>query len=123
MPAVATAVGGVPELVRPGITGLLVPPSDAAAFASALARLLADRAAARAMGDAARLHALANHSLTGQVDALLALWRDILDGAACIATLLWLALGNGYPLLHFDTGTYLRTAVDRLDAPVDRPLV
>lgn len=41
-PVVATAVGGVPEIVRDGENGLLVPPGDAAALADALARVFSD---------------------------------------------------------------------------------
>ena len=41
-PVVATAVGGVPEIVRDGENGLLVPPSDPGALASTLRRLLGD---------------------------------------------------------------------------------
>ncbi|HZU20817.1 MAG TPA: glycosyltransferase family 4 protein [Gaiellaceae bacterium] len=41
-PVVATAVGGVPEVVTDGSNGLLVPPNDADAFANALRRLLVD---------------------------------------------------------------------------------
>jgi glycosyltransferase involved in cell wall biosynthesis/protein-L-isoaspartate O-methyltransferase len=40
VPVVATAVGGVPEVVRPGQNGLLVPPEDAAALAEALSAAL-----------------------------------------------------------------------------------
>jgi glycosyltransferase involved in cell wall biosynthesis len=40
---VATDVGGVAEVVRPGETGLLVPPKDPAALADAIRRLIADR--------------------------------------------------------------------------------
>ena len=49
-PVVATAVGGVPELVEHGRTGLLVPPRDPVAFAEALTRLAADPVRATAMG-------------------------------------------------------------------------
>ncbi|MGD9696727.1 MAG: glycosyltransferase family 4 protein [Thermoleophilia bacterium] len=42
LPVVATAVDGTPEIVRDGETGLLIPPSDAPALASALARVLDD---------------------------------------------------------------------------------
>lgn len=40
LPVVATAVGGIPELVQDGVTGLLTPPDDPAALADALAVLL-----------------------------------------------------------------------------------
>lgn len=42
-PVVATGVGGIPELIRNGTNGLLVPPNDPAAMAMALARVLRDR--------------------------------------------------------------------------------
>jgi glycosyltransferase involved in cell wall biosynthesis len=42
-PVVATATGGVAEIVRDGENGLLVPPGDSAAFAAALQRFLGDR--------------------------------------------------------------------------------
>jgi glycosyltransferase involved in cell wall biosynthesis len=54
-PAVATAVGGIPEVVEEGVTGLLVrPPEDSAALARQLLRLLADPQARREMGAAGR---------------------------------------------------------------------
>jgi glycosyltransferase involved in cell wall biosynthesis len=45
-PIIATAVGGVPQLVRPGETGVLVTPGDIAAVAAALAQLASDRSTA-----------------------------------------------------------------------------
>jgi glycosyltransferase involved in cell wall biosynthesis len=42
LPAVATRVGGVPEVVRDGDSGVLVPAADPAAFAAALGAMLAD---------------------------------------------------------------------------------
>jgi glycosyltransferase involved in cell wall biosynthesis len=53
-PTVATRVGGTPEAVIDGVTGLLVPPGDAAAMAEAIARLLAEPGLAGALGRAAR---------------------------------------------------------------------
>jgi glycosyltransferase involved in cell wall biosynthesis len=50
LPVVATEVGGLADLIESGINGLLVPPGDPAALATALAQLLSDRATARAMG-------------------------------------------------------------------------
>jgi glycosyltransferase involved in cell wall biosynthesis len=56
-PVVATRVGGLPEVVMDGETGLLVEPGDLAALTTAIAALLSDPARARAMGEAARLRA------------------------------------------------------------------
>jgi glycosyltransferase involved in cell wall biosynthesis len=53
-PVVASAVGGTPELVVDGETGILVPPRDAVALADALAALLADPERARRLGEAGR---------------------------------------------------------------------
>jgi glycosyltransferase involved in cell wall biosynthesis len=58
LPVVASAVGGVGELVADGETGLLAPPGDAAAMAAQLERLLADPALRVAMGAAGRERAL-----------------------------------------------------------------
>ena len=43
-PVVATSVGGIPEVVRDGVNGLLVPPDDAAALAAAITRMIEDGA-------------------------------------------------------------------------------
>ncbi|HET6521061.1 MAG TPA: glycosyltransferase family 4 protein [Geminicoccaceae bacterium] len=53
LPVVAGREGGVPEVVRDGITGVLAPPRDPAAFARALAGLLGDAGRRRAMGERA----------------------------------------------------------------------
>jgi glycosyltransferase involved in cell wall biosynthesis len=54
VPVVATAVGGVPELVRDDETGLLVPPRDPGALAAALGKLAADPELRRRLGGAGR---------------------------------------------------------------------
>jgi glycosyltransferase involved in cell wall biosynthesis len=54
LPAIATAVGGNPEVVTDGTTGLLVPADDPAAMAAALARMLDDASLASRLGAAAR---------------------------------------------------------------------
>ena len=54
LPAVTTAVGGIPEMVLDGETGLLVPPGDEAAIAGAIERILGDDSLRARMGDAAR---------------------------------------------------------------------
>src|SRR3989449_10667984 len=54
LPVVASDYGGNPDLVRPGETGLLVPPLDPAAWARALARLFGDADLARRLARAGR---------------------------------------------------------------------
>jgi glycosyltransferase involved in cell wall biosynthesis len=56
VPVVACAVGGVPDVVLDGETGVLVPRDDAAAFGEALRRLLASPAERARLGAAARRH-------------------------------------------------------------------
>jgi glycosyltransferase involved in cell wall biosynthesis len=53
-PVVATRVGGIPQLVHDGDTGLLVPPGEPAALRSAIETVLADPALGRRLGRAAR---------------------------------------------------------------------
>jgi glycosyltransferase involved in cell wall biosynthesis len=78
LPVVATAVGGIPETVLHGETGLLVPPGDAHALASALHRLLQDADLRRRMGEAGRQRAMAWFTQQRMVDATIALYRQIL---------------------------------------------
>lgn len=53
-PVIASAVGGLPEIVDAGRTGILVPPGDVAALARALAELAGDGARAASLGAAGR---------------------------------------------------------------------
>ncbi|HSB70238.1 MAG TPA: glycosyltransferase [Candidatus Methylomirabilis sp.] len=55
LPVVATTVGGTPEVVVDGETGLLVPPRDPAAMAGAIEKISADPVMAEAFGRAGRL--------------------------------------------------------------------
>jgi len=79
VPAVATAVGGVPELVEHGQTGLVVPAGDPQALADALECLLRDEAVRERMGHAARERAVARFSVINQVDRLLDVWSAALE--------------------------------------------
>jgi glycosyltransferase involved in cell wall biosynthesis len=63
VPVVATAVGGIPELVADGETGRLVPPRDPAALAAALAAVSADPELRERMGDDGRARAEREFSL------------------------------------------------------------
>jgi glycosyltransferase involved in cell wall biosynthesis len=63
VPVIATAVGGIPELVEDGVTGWLVPPRDPVALADRLRWILAHPDAAEAVGTAARAAALHRFSV------------------------------------------------------------
>lgn len=77
-PAVATSVGGVPDVVRHESTGLLVPPGNPAELGDALERLAADPPARRAMGRAARADMAARYSAGRLADDLDRLYRSLL---------------------------------------------
>jgi glycosyltransferase involved in cell wall biosynthesis len=79
LPVVSTAVGGVPELVREGETGLLVPSGDAAALARALQALVDDPARREAMGKAARQHAITHFDIRHTVRQYEALYERLLQ--------------------------------------------
>jgi glycosyltransferase involved in cell wall biosynthesis len=86
-PVVATAVGGTPELVVDGETGLLVPPRDAAALAAALTRLLEAPDLGEQLGRHGRERALANHAAEHVLTRLLSLYRKMpLNAAARVET-------------------------------------
>jgi len=78
-PVVATRVGGHPEAVRDGETGLLCPPRDPVALAEAILRLAADEALRRRMGRWAREHIEERFSGERMVRELEALYRGLLD--------------------------------------------
>ena len=70
LPVVATAVGGVPELVQDGRTGWLVPPADPGALATRLSELLLDPERMRAMGAAGRIRARETFSAERMVNSI-----------------------------------------------------
>ena len=63
LPVVATRVGGIPELVDDGETGLLVPPGDPSALGAALTALLRDDARQKSLGERGRRRALSEFSV------------------------------------------------------------
>jgi len=62
LPVVATSVGGIPDLVTSGETGVIVPPGDGPALREALLTLAYNPALGRRLGAAARMHVLGRHS-------------------------------------------------------------
>ena len=75
-PVVASAVGGLRDLVADGKTGLLVPPRDPAALRAALERLLGDPELRRRLGAAGRERARERFSWPAVTDATLAAYAE-----------------------------------------------
>lgn len=76
-PIVATTAGGIPEVVKDGTTGLLVPPRDHEAMAAALVMLLTDDTARRAMGAAGGARVRGHFSAERMVQDTLAVYRRV----------------------------------------------
>ena len=76
-PVIATNLGGLPEVVEDGVTGVLVEPDDAPATAHAISRLLADPLRARAMGWAGRARMLEHFSAGRHAEEWDALYQRI----------------------------------------------
>lgn len=81
VPAIATAVGGVKDIVRPS-TGVLVDKDDAAGFADALLHLAGDRHARERMGLAAREHVRTRFGAGRLLEEVDVLYRELLDDRA-----------------------------------------
>jgi glycosyltransferase involved in cell wall biosynthesis len=79
LPVVATAVGGNPELVEAGITGLLVPAGDAGALGGALREIAADPKRRRAMGRAAQSRVVLDFTAEKMVDRYAAFYDELLS--------------------------------------------
>ncbi len=76
-PIVATAVGGTPEVVLDGQTGLLIAPNDSAALAEAMHRLLSDPGLALRLGTNGRLFVERHFDVRLQIERTMALYRDL----------------------------------------------
>ncbi|MGO8036645.1 glycosyltransferase family 4 protein [Rhizobium leguminosarum] len=76
LPVVAQETAGVPAVVEAGVTGLLTPEGDVAAYAEAVAALLDDRQRRDAMGQAARRLVLGERSLAMAAQVLDGILRD-----------------------------------------------
>ena len=75
-PVIASRIGGIPDIVEDGVSGLLVPPGDADALAAALRRLGDDPALARRLGEAGRRRLREQFSWP----AIVQRWLDLYTG-------------------------------------------
>jgi glycosyltransferase involved in cell wall biosynthesis len=78
LPVVATRAGGIPEAVADGLSGVLVPPQNSVALATAVIRLLQDPQQRSAMGAAGRAHIERDYSLAGMVSGNLQIYKELL---------------------------------------------
>ena len=81
LPVVATQVGGIPELVVDGETGLLVPSNDADQLAAALIKVLGSEGVRRRMGQAGRRRVEQNFTLQRKLDQTEQLYLTLLASA------------------------------------------
>ena len=79
LPVVATRVGGLPELVQDGETGILVEPRDPAGLADAIAGLLADPDRRRELGSAGRDLRAREYDVDVWMSRIEALYASLLD--------------------------------------------
>lgn len=76
LPSIAARTGGMKEIVRDGVTGMLFGPADDAGLVACLRQLVDDSSTRRAMGHEARLRAEREFSLDRQVQEI----SDVIDG-------------------------------------------
>jgi glycosyltransferase involved in cell wall biosynthesis len=77
--AIVSRVGGLPEIVADGETGVVVPPEDPAALAAAIVALASDPERVRSYGSAARARALGLFSEGAAADAVAAVYTHLLS--------------------------------------------
>ena len=75
--AIVTEVGGLPEIVDDGRTGIVVPPEDSAALAAAMLQLATDPVRVAALGAAARERAVSQFAESAAVDGVEAVYRSL----------------------------------------------
>jgi glycosyltransferase involved in cell wall biosynthesis len=80
VPVVASATGGITEIVENGVTGRLFPPGDAPAFCAAVLDALDDGAGSAAMARRARRKVEREFSLEGMCGAYAQIYRGVVDG-------------------------------------------
>ena len=80
LPVIATNVGGLPEVVQDGVTGILVPPKNPEALADAIVRLLRDPDLRRRLGNAGRDRVLSEFRTDRIVEQTLSVYESVCRG-------------------------------------------
>jgi glycosyltransferase involved in cell wall biosynthesis len=79
VPVLAAKVGGVPDLIEEGVSGLLFDPNDADAMRAAVLRLLSDSQAAGSMAAAGRKRAREHHHPVEIARQHVKVYREVLE--------------------------------------------
>ena len=80
LPVVATKVGGIPELIQQGRSGLLVPPGDTNALAESITTVLSKPFLSKRLGEAARIRIQTGFSFEKMFQETVSLYRTVLAG-------------------------------------------
>jgi glycosyltransferase involved in cell wall biosynthesis len=86
LPTVASDVGGIPDAIGPGVSGLLVPAGDPRRLAEAISSLLRDPAERKHMGSEARNAVLQGFTLERQVQTTEKMYLELLNGSRATDT-------------------------------------
>ncbi len=81
VPVVATAAGGIPDIIEDGVTGLLVPPDDEATLAAAIERMLRDRELRERVIGAGTTKVEQNFSIGRMAHGNLSVYREVLGSS------------------------------------------
>jgi colanic acid/amylovoran biosynthesis glycosyltransferase len=81
LPCIATWVNGIPELIRHGVDGWLIPPSDPAELAAAIRELMDDPGLRRRLGESARQRVVEKYNLGRNIACLAEIFRRRLGAA------------------------------------------
>lgn len=84
-PVIASAVGGVPEVITDGVDGLLVPPADPQALAGAITRLAGDEALRRRIGEAGYRTVVDRFSIDSMVRSIEQVYDEELTRSGALA--------------------------------------
>jgi glycosyltransferase involved in cell wall biosynthesis len=79
---VAAQAGGIPEVVKNNVNGLLVPPADSQALATAMIQLLGDEALRKRLGQQAQQRTQQLFSIDAMVEGNIAVYQQVLQSHA-----------------------------------------
>jgi glycosyltransferase involved in cell wall biosynthesis len=78
-PVIATSIGAIGEVIKPGVSGLLVPPRDSGALAQGILSLMENMQYARTLASQGRQLVEAQYSLTRMLDRIESLYGRLLQ--------------------------------------------